>query len=334
MRLRVVAERQALPILSQQGIPVEEPPSAPKERELFLRSLFRQVPPDALLLGTSRGATIEKELLRIGQEGEIPSLAVVDHWAHYRERFLEPDSKALRLPDRIALMDSEALEQAVADGLPREILKITGQPHLQSLAAALNNSDLRRQAGELRSRWLRGARGPLILFCSETFSDDRGYTETDALEGVAEALDLFEERHAVQPKLVVKLHPKQPADRFRAGLRASRRGFKLAQAESPWACLLAADRLVGITSMLLMEAVVAGRPAISYQPEQGRAVPFVGQERGIVRAARSVRELAALLSDSRAPEDPDSIRRILAGDAATQIVDLLMELQPVSGRRG
>lgn len=351
VRLRVVAERQALQILSEQGIPVEEPPPAPKERDLFLRSLFRKEAPDTLLLGTSRGASIEKELLRIGQERGIPSLAVVDHWSHYKARFLEPGSRQLRLPTRIALMDTQALERAVADGLPRKILKVTGQPHLQYLATALRDPALQRHARKLRDTWLQDEQGPLLLFCSELFSENRGYAQTDALEGLAEALDLLEKdappRAPARPKLVVKLHPKESRAPFQAGPASRRRGFLLVEVEAAWPCLLAADVLVGMTSMMLLEGAIAGRPAISYQPAQGRAVPFIGTETGVVRAARTVKELAAHLSalmeapprasaqrpalteaPPRASAQSAFLREILSGDAAGRITDLLLGLRP------
>ena len=333
MQLRVVAERQALQIFREQGIPVEDAPSDIKSRETFLRALFQEKSPEALLLGTSRGSSIEKELLRIGQGLGIPSLSLVDHWSYYRERFLEPGSQKLRLPTRIALMDTRALERAVAEGLPREILKVTGQPHLQSLAAALRDPTLHQQAEELRNVWLQSAKGPLLLFCSELFSDNRGYTQTDALEGIAEALNLLEADHPIRSKLVVKLHPKEPGDRFYPGPVASQRGFLLAHTEPAWPCLLAADVLVGITSMMLVEAAIAGRPSVSYQPAWGTAVPFVGTETGIVRGSRTVKELAAQLSAAlesartgNGTGDSAFLREILSGDAAARITDLLLEL--------
>ena len=335
-QLRVVAEKQALQTFRQRGFSVTDAPQELPIREALFRSLFRNDrSPDALLLGTSWGASIEKELLRLSQEWGVPSVSVVDHWSNYRERFLDPGSGQVRLPSRIAVMDDHALDQAAAEGLPRGILKVVGQPHLQSLAAGLNDPALRRQAGELRATWMGAAKGPLLLFCSETFSDHRGYTETEALEGVAEALDLLEASHPARPQGVVKLHPKQQADRFLPGPRASRRGFLLAQTEPAWVCLLAADLLVGMTSMLLVEAAVAGRPAISYQPAGGRSVPFIGTEMGIVRAARSVQDLAALLTESlfpagsgsRSPAQSPFLRSILAGDAAARIADLVLELR-------
>lgn len=99
----------------------------------------------------------------------------------------------------------------------------------------------------------------------------------------------------------------------------------------PWACVLAADLLVGMTSMLLLEGTIAGRPAISYQPAQGRAVPFVGSQMGIVPAARSPQELSVLLSEGflsrRWAVDSGFLRGILCGDAAASIEELLLELR-------
>ncbi len=341
VQLRVVAEGPALRIFREQGVAAEEAPADRGERERFLRERWRDAAPEALLLGTSWGRSIEKEILRFGQENGIPALSVVDHWSNYRERFVEPGSGRLRLPNQISVMDEIALERAVAEGLPREILRITGQPHLQSLAAMAGDAGLLQQARQLRAAWMGEEPATLILFASELFSEDfrrgtphdRGYTETDALEGLAQALRIVEGRDGRRLKGVVKLHPKEDRDRFRPGPLARAREFLLAQAEPPWACLLAADGVVGMTSMLLVEAALLGRPAVSYQPAQGIAVPFIGTETGLVRSARSPEGIAAHLSEGLfsgagvSVSESDFRRRLLSGDAAARIAELLLDLR-------
>jgi len=349
--VRVLAEGPALGVLRQGGIHAEEVPSSADQRRQLLRRLWQDSAPQALLLGTSWGGSVDKDLLAVGEENGIPSLSVVDHWSKYRERFVEQDSGRLRLPTRISVMDEIALEQAVRDGLPREILTVAGQPHLQSVAAARSDPTLLQRAQQLRARWLGqahvipspgGARDPaLILFGSELFSDDfhrgtpydLGYTETDALEGLAEALAIAQPRLARLLRLVVKLHPKEDRCRFRPGPLAQARGFHLAQEQPPLECLLAADAVVGMTSMFLVEAALMGRPAVSFQPDKGRAAWFIGAQAGLVRTARTPEALAAQLAECLTGAVPASgsglefLRRLLAGDAAARIADLLMELR-------
>lgn len=340
VRLQVVAEGPALQILRKGGAAVEEVPADSGQRERFLQKRWEEAVPDALLLGTSWGPSIEKELLRIGQERGVPTLSVVDHWCNYRERFTESNG-GVRFPNRISLMDEIALEQAVAEGLPREILKIGGQPHLQSLAARAQDPELLAQARQLRGTWMDGAPAELILFASEPFSDDfrpgtshdRGYTEIDVLEGLAQALQFVEKQGGRPLKLVVKLHPKEDRDRFRPGPLACARGFLLAQAEPPLACLLAADAVVGMTTMLLVEAALLGRPAVSFQPARGLATSFIGTEAGLVRSGRSPEAIANHLSDclsssaAVSASGSDFVRRLLSGDAAGRIADLLCDLR-------
>ena len=352
VRLRVIAEGPALRIFRGNGVAAEEAPAHPEEQRNFLRGRWKETAPEALLLGTSWGPSIEKEILRIGQENGIPALSVVDHWSHYRERFMEPGSGQVRLPNAICVIDEIALEQAAAEGLPREILRIAGQPHLQALAARAGDPGLLQQARKLRAKWLGNSQdSKLILFGSELFSDDfrrgtshdRGYTETDALEGLAQALSAVEERAGARVQLVVKLHPKEDRDRFRPGPLARSRGFLLAQSEPPWACLLAADAVVGMTSMLLVEGALLGRPAVSYQPEQGKAAFFIGTETGLVRSARTPEEIAVHLQELTADDRGGTVlaaeevprrgcgaafrRRLLSGDAAARIAELLLNLR-------
>lgn len=351
VQLHIFGEGPALRLFRQGGAAAEEVPSGSDEQERFLHERWKQTPPDALLLGTSWGPSIEKELLQIGQQSGVPALSVVDHWSNYRDRFTEPGSGRLRLPNQISVMDEIALDQAVTEGLPREILRIGGQPHLQSLAAMARDAGLLEQARRLRAAWLGEQRdSKLILFGSERFSDDfrrgtphdRGYTETDALEGLVEALRIVETQDGRRLKLVVKLHPKEERERFRPGPLARDRGFLLAQAEPPWACLLAADGVVGMTSMLLVEAALLGRPAVSFQPAQGIAAPFIGTESGLVHSARTPEEISVhleeladdrggtVLASEEVPRRGCGAafrRRLLSGDAAARIAELLLDLR-------
>ena len=350
IQLRLFAEGPALRIFQQGGAAVEQVPADPAERERFLNERWKEAPPDSLLLGTSWGRSIEKDLLRFGQRTGVPALSVVDHWSNYRERFVEQDGR-VNLPSQISVMDEIALEQAVAEGLPREILRIAGQPHLQALAAMARDAGLLEQAGQLRANWLGEKPARLVLFASELFSDDfrkgtphdRGYDEIDALEGLARALRIVEGRDGRRLKLVVKLHPKEDRNRFRSGPLARDRGFTLAQSEPPWACLLAADAVVGMTSMLLVEGALLGRLAVSYQPEQGKAAFFIGTETGLVHSARTPEEIAVHLQELTADDRGGTVlaaeevsrrgcgaafrRRLLSGDAAGRIADLLLTLR-------
>ena len=304
--------------------------------------------PDALLLGTAWGHSLDKVLLRAAQDQKIPSLAVLDMWSYYRERFVDPASGEVCLPTKLAVMDQLAFDQAVDAGLPASSLVITGQPYLEELAKAFRRRDLFERAESLRRQWLgefakEEARG-LVLFASEAFSRDlgpgtpyyRGYREVDALEGLVEAARMIEHSHDLRIGVVVKLHPEESDESFQMGAMAQRRQVLVVADQPVWPCLLASDVVVGMTSMLLLESAIAGRPTVSFQPGVQDGDSFVGAQIGLVPAVTSVHELAPVLRGFLEKEAPEhgpeqtstgtSAHALAQPGAAKRVADLLLRL--------
>ena len=96
---------------------------------------------------------------RSARRGGVPVLFLLDNWMNYRRR-LEMDGLPALIPDRYAVMDALAREEAVADGIPPEVIRVTGQPALALLA---------------RERARGGGEVPrLVVFLSEPVSQDQG----------------------------------------------------------------------------------------------------------------------------------------------------------------
>ena len=311
-----------------------------------LNRFLAEEEPDALLLGTSWGQTLDKRLLRMGEERGIPSVAVVDSWMHYRERFFNAEVGRLCLPTKIAVPDQRAAAEARIAGLPQDRLEITGHPHLSEVTSAFQSHALQAQAHALRRRWLAGRReGPVVLFVSEAFSQYNvagsayyfGYTEVEALEGLVEAVERLEADGSDPIRLVVKLHPRQFDEPISRGPAASRRDMVVVGQESPWACLLAADVIVGMSSMLLLEAALAGKPVISFRPMRPtEASTFMGTEIGLIEAAMSVPELIGRLTPYMEPARlgaaAPSLERLsfIRTDAAERIAKLVLDAARVA----
>ena len=306
-----------------------------------------QVGPDALLLGTALGPSLDKSLVRAAQEREIPALSVLDMWSNYRERFTEPASGELRLPTKVAVMDGLAFDQAVEAGLPASKLVVTGQPHLQALAERISGPGLAAKAASLRHRWLSGVQRPentrLVMFASEAVSRDfgpgtpyyPGYTEFDALEGLVEAVNRVESLTSWPIKVVAKLHPEESDDSFLMCPR-TREARVIVVADQPaWPCILAADVVVGMRSMFLLESAIAGRPSVSFQPGVTADNSFIGSRMGMVLPASSTTELASILTgllrEGRAGPGGAAIDaarplEFMKEGAARRIGDLVLEL--------
>jgi len=303
-----------------------------------IRELLAGTSPHLLLLGTAWGQSLDKLLLRVAS-GDVPSISIVDTWSYFAERFTDPRTGERVFPTRVAVADEWALEEAVQHGFPRHLLVATGQPHLDMLPARVQDPEISQQAQRLRRNWLRTASVEnsrrIVLFASEAFTRHagpstpyyRGYTEIDGLEGLVEAVQCVEKTTNLRIEVVLKLHPEESPNFFCPGPRAIQRGVRVVADQPSLPCILAADVIVGMVSMFLIEASVALKPAISFQPGLHGRDGFVGSRIGLMPVASSVQELTQLLDEYLT--NAGTTRRnppFTRGDAASRIADMALEL--------
>jgi len=239
----------------------------------------------ALVAGTSWGPTLDKAAIAASRAARLPSAAIVEHWSLYRERFTRVDRASAQadefLPDWIWLNDEIALTEAQAAGLCAQRLRVVGQPHLE----------LQRERLAIFTHTPRDQR---VVFVSERLRDDfrrnpaldPGFDEFAAVEGLCAALP-------AGMRLAIKLHPQEPADKY-ASLVSGGRATVIGKADAG-KLVAQAGRVVGMMSMLLLEAALVRDDVISFMPG-GRAQDFIGNRIGATRPATTIDQLRALLA--------------------------------------
>lgn len=210
---------------------------------------------DILVTGSGFGS-VETSAWAEARERGIPSLAVIEAWTNLDLR-LRLDGCRI-LPDRLAVPLSGMVDDLAALGVEPERVAVVGQPHLADLARRLE--PLRRRP--------RAGRPPLIAFFSEPIAEDfpdgsRGLDQYGVFAQAARALA------GMGPlRLALCLHPREPMERWRPVLAALPLPVEL---QPSGAMMEDADLALGVTTMMLVEALLAGLPALSLQP--GRIAP-------------------------------------------------------------
>jgi hypothetical protein len=267
VRVRVLASPQAAPAFAALDLATEECVAAPSLEEAA--SMLRADRPAVLLAGSTYGPVEpEKPMILASRVVGVPSLVVLDFWSNYRPRFSDASGDLTYLPDRIAVMDERARSEMVAEGFSADRLLVVGTPvfdTLQETRAAFTPSDRRARRAQLGA----AADDRVVLFVSqplaEVYGDSLGYTEHIVLPALTRALDALAERHDLRIVLSVRPHPREEPSAL--ALPATRR-VRLARAEgaSGRAWALTADLVVGMNSMLLLEACYLGCIVLSFQP--------------------------------------------------------------------
>lgn len=216
----------------------------------------------------------------------IPSAALIDQWQNYAIRFsgIEASERLAYLPDRIMVMDDYARFEAEADGLPAERLVITGQPAFDAIIhehqALLAEPGLRQAHGLSES-------ATIVTFAAESlhkdFGDSLGYDEQSSLAFIGDALN------AIAPTLgevvlAVKLHPQNDAGEFDwAESRWPNLTVRLfARDITPRRMIAVSDYMTGMSSIMLVEAILAGIPTLSVELNAKREPQCIASRAGAI----------------------------------------------------
>tara|TARA_B100001093_G_C26718910_1_gene966923 strand:- start:26 stop:964 length:939 start_codon:yes stop_codon:yes gene_type:complete len=244
----------------------------PEDPISFLKSDSRRSI-DTIVTGSSYGnGTIDKQLWRFALGNNINSIAIIEHWSWYIDRFIERDK--LILPDKIIVNDRLAFDEAVNSGLPINKLQIIGNPHLEFLRGTPSSLKVGRKS--LRDALAVPSETEIVLFLSERLEDDFGSSEISPLGYTEfEALNLLKRSLMPNQRLYIKPHPAEVTDKY----------FKYMQQEYILNDVILddlfnfADHVVGMATMLLLELAIMGERVISLRP--GARKPFVGEQYGL-----------------------------------------------------
>lgn len=244
--------------------------------EPFAEHELTRIRPDFLVTGTSSNDMTEKRLWQQAAAAGIPSLAIVDHWCNYGIRFSSLDFSRLAefrqhcdcLPDYVLAIDDFARTEMIADGVPADRIRVLGNPHFEALVerAHQTNSVREQFAGE-------GER--LVTYASEANEEDAGHGPERGV--VADLITLLQGTGA---KLVIRLHPKEDFGKY-AEFSACPNVI-LDKHTNGIALIMASDVVVSISSMFLIEAMILGKPVISYQPSVHSPANFILTRNGVI----------------------------------------------------
>jgi hypothetical protein len=223
---------------------------------------------DSLLCGTSVG-DLEWQALRLARQAGKRTVAMIDHWVHYRERFFRHGEYCF--PDEVWVGDEIGLRLASAE-LPEVPAKLVPNPYFL---------DLRDELKEIAVPARRDFTGIQILYMCDPlrgngiaiYGDERhwGYTEEDALRYFLENVGCISMKIG---RIVVRAHPKERRDKY----DWARKEFDLPIVTDEDKTLLqqvaASDVVSGCATMAMVVGLIAGKRVVSCIPQGGRTIPL------------------------------------------------------------
>lgn len=213
--------------------------------------------PKIVLYGTGWQNHLEYHFLDYAKAHKLPSLAFLDHWTHYRERFGFPEINwTNNLPSFIVAHDKTSVEKAKALGLPNII--------------AIKNYALLAQLKDAQKVFENIQESDTLLFLSEptakvaerSFGDAYfwGFTEKEVFKNILTCKEKFDCQ-----KIIIRLHPSDKPETYQA-IDNTVAFSKVTLLED----ITRAKIIIGIDTVALYTAYLLGKRVISYIPSDKR----------------------------------------------------------------
>jgi hypothetical protein len=219
-----------------------------------------------LLCGTSWQSDLEWQAIKIAKDYGKPSVAFLDHWGNYRERFTRRG--LIVLPDEIWVGDAYA-ESMAHRILPEVKVKLVVNPYFD---------DLKRKLAAAPKQDINDGTGLTILFVSEPlrehglrgFRNERhwGYTEEEGLHYSLSNLHVLGEPIRC---VIIRPHPSEPPHKYDWVKKEYKLTIIIGGGRTLLEEIAESNVVMGFQSMAMVVGLLAGKRVISCIPPGGRA---------------------------------------------------------------
>ena len=219
---------------------------------------------DWVLCGTGWASNLERQAIKLGRQQGKKTVAFLDHWVNYKERFQEIDGSII-LPDEIWVGDDQAERIAKAE-FPNTPVKLQINPYFE---------DLRSDFAKIEYHKSSTTKISILYVCEPIrehaylkYGNERhwGYTEEDALKYF---LENIESLHLDIEHITIRPHPSEKSDKYQWAEALASDRIRFGGAKSLMHETVEADIVVGCGSMALVVGLLAGKRVISCIPPGG-----------------------------------------------------------------
>ena len=216
-----------------------------------------------VLCGTGWQSSFERQAISLGRALGKKTVAFLDHWVNYRERFDESGSSVL--PDEIWVGDPDA-ERIARELFTETPVLLQQNPYLQDLLVEIEKMQVEKVVSASKK----------VLYVCENvvdharlqYGDERywGYTDYDALLFFLKNISALGE--AIEA-VTIRPHPSEQAGKYHWVTELNSLPIKIGGKQTLLKETLEADIVVGIQSMAMVVGLLARKRVISSIPPGG-----------------------------------------------------------------
>ncbi|HBK81637.1 MAG TPA: hypothetical protein DDZ83_18540 [Nitrospinae bacterium] len=247
--------------------------------------------------------TVEQQLAKAARDCRVPTIMLEDTWMHPLERFSR-DGKKLDLgivPDRICVLDAQALQDLKNIGMPRNRLIVTHNPLYDGVVSGSN---------KIRKKTREGVR---ILFVSQPIIEnmpmkDWGYTQQSLFEELLRAFERWSS--PAKKEILVWVHSRECSTRWAPASLRIPDSIEVTISEDRSAEIMKnVDFIVTGHSTVVYEALYYDRPCVSLRIGGSSLAPLITDVLGLTTLIETREELARYLREERYRSIPAELHR-------------------------
>jgi hypothetical protein len=217
-----------------------------------------------------------QDLWRAARASGIRSVVFLDHDVNVTDRFRDAGG-GLVLPNCVYLLSERARDEIREAGANDVSLHVNPNLHLARTVRLSEDAPADAKTAALREHWQAAPSDTVVLFASECVSEmvAQGYPKQmeehavvdDLLSRIAAGTALG--KTTIGPDstvLIIRPHPRDTPGKYNRFLNDTRCRVRISAQGDPTDAIRAADLIVGVTSMMLQEAKVLGKPVTHLEP--------------------------------------------------------------------
>lgn len=233
----------------------------------------------------------------------ISSVCYVDNWFVSWQRFCLEGEKSPPeiLPDYIAVLDEIVKSSLLSLGFTEKRVVVTGSPRFVVLAKEAREIDVAKR-DSIRRDCGFSPQDFIIFFISEPLEQvwglELGFTERTVLKDVFDVIGQLPREIKQKLVFIIVPHPEEDSAGLRAFAQSISAGIRLrfSDKNSVMSVMPAAHLVLGMSSMLLVEAVIMRLPVISLQMGAKREDMLITNKMAATLKLHSSRQLVPFLS--------------------------------------
>ncbi|MHB9101238.1 MAG: CDP-glycerol glycerophosphotransferase family protein [Sulfuricella sp.] len=326
-----LAYLQAVTLWSERGIQFDTIKEEAGDNDILKR--LNEPKANLLLTGTSVNRfELEKRFIEAARQLDIPSISVLDFWSNYALRFSDESGNLCYLPDRIAVMDALARDEMVAASIADSRIVITGHPALDGLDAYRQSFSpeqrcaIRESLGVAPDGWLiLYASQPPIFFEQDDSVPPPWLDRLRTVNALLGALSALAQARGKCATLLIRPHPRESGEIYHDLAHDTVRVVVSGEGGSR-DLALAADVVVGMNTMFLVEARHLGRPTLSIRLALLLPDDFPPNHSGVIRAVYREEDVSTVLEELLSQPVSDMPLPEVQGNASRNVAQLLYSM--------